>query len=408
MYAHWLAGSAMISVVMCGTAVAAQQADAGSAPSAAAEDVGPVDAALEGDIVVTAQKREQNVQKVPISITAFSGDQLRELGITKSSEIVQQTPNLRLFTFSPTTTVYNLRGVSQNNFGDSFEAPVAVYVDDAYVGALGALSAPVYDLERVEVLRGPQGTLYGRNVTGGLIHYISKAPSEQLNGYVEATYGRFDQFDLEGAIGGAIVPGTVSGRLAFKRQYAKGYMESLTPGVRDAQGAAAISVRGSLKFDFGENFDVLAIGSYTRDDDVPAGAYVRTEAVADPITGLGRFVSETTEPWKFRSDFQGFFNRKLYSGTVKATWNVSDSFDIVSVSNILDLSKSYGEDADATEAPIFTYLTGQQYRQYSQELRVAGRSDGLQWQAGAYYLKIKNNNRTSANGFIAGFTNAAT
>ena len=138
------------------------------------------------EVVVTAQKREQNIQDVGIAVTAFSGEQLEQLGVTNTTEITQQSPGLQLFTYTPSLIVFNIRGVSQNNFIDTLEAPVAVYMDEAYVASLNGLGQQLFDMERVEVLRGPQGTLFGRNATGGVIHYLTNAPDEnELNGYIK-------------------------------------------------------------------------------------------------------------------------------------------------------------------------------------------------------------------------------
>src|SRR3970040_1345114 len=157
------------------------------------------------EILVTAQKREQALQDVPISVTAMTGDQLEALGIDDYTEITQQVPNLQLNAWSPKLTIFNVRGISQNNFNDNLEAPVAVYVDDTYVGSMNGISGQLFDLERVEVLRGPQGTLFGRNATGGLVHYLSRdASDEETNGYIEAEIGDFDRRAVEAAVGGSL------------------------------------------------------------------------------------------------------------------------------------------------------------------------------------------------------------
>lgn len=126
-----------------------------------------------GDIVVTANKRGENLQKVPLSVSAFSGEQIARLNIRDTTQITQQIPALHVNAWSPKLTIFSLRGISQNNFTDNLEAPVAVYQDNAYVASMNAISGQLFDVKRIEVLRGPQGTLFGRNATGGLIHYIS-------------------------------------------------------------------------------------------------------------------------------------------------------------------------------------------------------------------------------------------
>ena len=139
------------------------------------------------EVVVTATRREQSVQDVGLSITAYSGEQLRALGITNTTDIVAMTPGLNYTVPNAESSQINffLRGVGLNDFADASENPVAVYVDDVYHPASGGLSFQLFDIDRVEVLRGPQGTLSGRNTTGGLVHYklarsrgtISKATS---------------------------------------------------------------------------------------------------------------------------------------------------------------------------------------------------------------------------------------
>ncbi len=118
------------------------------------------------EITVTAQKREQNLQDVGTSVTAFESAGLQRLGLHNVTDIAEQVPGLQFNQYGSTVTVYNLRGVSQNDFSDHQEAPVAVYDDEAYVASTGALAGSMFDLQRVEVLRGPQGTLFGRNATG--------------------------------------------------------------------------------------------------------------------------------------------------------------------------------------------------------------------------------------------------
>ncbi len=142
------------------------------------------------EIIVTAQRREQNLQDVGTSVTAFDANSVERLGLKDVTDIVGQTPGMQFNQYSATVTVYNLRGVSQNDFSDHQEAPIAVYSDDAYIANTGALAGSLFDLQRVEVLRGPQGTLFGRNATGGLIQYVSKQPTDAPEGYVQVTAGQ--------------------------------------------------------------------------------------------------------------------------------------------------------------------------------------------------------------------------
>ncbi|MFQ5488452.1 MAG: TonB-dependent receptor plug domain-containing protein, partial [Gammaproteobacteria bacterium] len=137
-----------------------------------------------------------------------------------------------------------LRGVGLNDFGDANENPVGAYFDEVYRGAMGGLHLQLFDMERVEVLRGPQGTLYGRNTTGGLVHFISKKPTEHWEGYGEVTGGSFDQVKFEGAVGGPITDNLLA-RVSIATNNDSGYTSwprSTTPGT------TARSVHGNTRF----------------------------------------------------------------------------------------------------------------------------------------------------------------
>jgi len=188
------------------------------------------------EVVVTAQKRLQSMQEVGISVTAFSAQQLEDLNIKNTTAITQQVPALQLFTWSPAFTVFSLRGISQNNFQDNLEAPVAVYMDGAYVASMNAINTQLFDVDRIEVLRGPQGTLFGRNATGGLIHFITrKATDQALNGYLEGGVAEFSTYSVEGAVGGAFTD-RLRGRIAGRWETSDGFLKPGTALGRTATG----------------------------------------------------------------------------------------------------------------------------------------------------------------------------
>ena len=205
------------------------------------------------EIVVTAQKREQNLQDVGTSVTAFDANSLQHLGLKDVTSVTGQVPGLQFNQFGATVTIYNLRGVSQNDFSDHQEAPVAVYADDAYIASTGALAGSLFDMQRVEVLRGPQGTLFGRNATGGLIQYISNQPTDTLDGYIDVSGGNLEHIDTEGAIGGPLTD-TLSGRAAFATNHHEGYItNSLGGRINDQRQYAA---RLQLKWKLAENGEI--------------------------------------------------------------------------------------------------------------------------------------------------------
>ena len=157
------------------------------------------------EVIVTAQKREQSIQDVGIAITAFSGDQLSALGVNESTEIVAMAPGVHVSASSAgQTRQFTIRGVTQNDFSDHAEAPNAVYIDEGYLASPQSQVFAAFDLERVEILKGPQGTLFGRNATGGLVHFVTRKPTDEFEAYAEAQYGEENQVRVEGAINGAV------------------------------------------------------------------------------------------------------------------------------------------------------------------------------------------------------------
>ncbi len=376
------------------------------------------------EVVVTAQKREQSIQDVGISMAAVSGQQLANLGISNTTEITQQVPGLQLTTFSPALTVFNLRGISQNNFQDNLEAPVAVYVDGAYVATMNAINGQLFDMDRVEVLRGPQGTLFGRNATGGLIHFLThRATDKELNGYLELSGAQFNTKSAEGAIGGAFND-RLRGRLAARWEKSDGYMKPGTAfGVPatggNAGGANGFAVRGSIQADITDKV-LLDLGvSYSRDHDVPTGQYIVTLVGFDPNTGLGAFTHAvdpanpnagpvnnyprtpiTGDVWRHWSNAFPYFNRDAKSANAQFTVDLGNDLQLVSVSNWLKMNKFYIEDSGGGFG-YFPYNTINDYHQWSQELRLSGGGkSAFRWQTGAYYLDMSSDTYQSVAGAL--------
>ncbi len=208
-----------------------------------------------GEVVVTAQRREQNIQDVGIAVTPLSDEALKDLNITTATDIVKAVPGLKMNAYSSAQVVFNIRGVAQNDYGDQQEPPVAVYQDDSYSSSINLASFPVFDLARVETLRGPQGTLFGRNATGGAIQFISRKPTDEFEGYTDLTVGSYNQVILDGALSGPLSE-SVQGRLAFIINQDDGWMESIVPGVSDRGGNDHYALRGTLAWQPGDATDV--------------------------------------------------------------------------------------------------------------------------------------------------------
>lgn len=156
-------------------------------------------------VVVTAQRREQNVQDVGISIAVLSGEDLKRQGLSSSVEIADQTPGVHMGgSLAGQSFQFSIRGVTQNDFSDTIEAPVAVYVDDAYIPTQQGQTLAMFDVARVEVLKGPQGTLFGRNATGGLVHFVVNTPTRATEGSADVSYGNLGEAKVEAAISGPL------------------------------------------------------------------------------------------------------------------------------------------------------------------------------------------------------------
>lgn len=355
-------------------------------------------AAVLEEVVVTANKREQSIQDVSISVTAFSGNQLESLGITETTEITQQIPGLQLNAWSPNVTIFNLRGISQNNFQDYLEGPVAVYLDDAYMGSINGLSGQLFDIKRLEVLRGPQGTLFGRNATGGLIHYVSQgADTEEFNGYVKGGYSSFDRTSLEMAVGGSLSD-NVRGRFAARWEEADGYVEAVVPSGIDIGGADGYALRANLQVDFTENFYGDFWVKYSEDKNVPTGTYVfeNCPSANPPNCDVDEHGRSLVLPGNAAGDVHKHLSEspdtRLDRDTTivqgKFTYDMDD-VELISITNYTSLEKDYFEDGDGLPVLIVNLNNVADYSQWSQEFRLSGGSDAMRWQAGAYYLDIE-------------------
>ena len=224
---------------------------------------GPVNAQVLEEIIVTAQKREQNIQDVGIAITAFSGEQMRQLGYTNAQQITALAPGVH--TVQPNgeaNYALAIRGAANSDFVANQESPVSLYVDEVYISQMSGAGFMLFDMERVEILRGPQGTLYGRNATGGLAHFVTNKPDQEFGGYGQVTVGEYDQVKFQGAVTGALTEG-LSARLSVSTHHNSGYVENrLDPG-NDLNNANDYAGRMQLLFEPNEDFSLLLNARYS-------------------------------------------------------------------------------------------------------------------------------------------------
>lgn len=420
-------GALLLSCGLAAGSAVEAQAPAAAVPAGSGAASAAQSSALE-EIVVTAQKREQSLQTVGTSITALDGAALKNLGIKDATEIADQTPGMQFNQYGATVTVYNLRGVSQNDFSDHQEAPIAVYADDAYIASMGALAGSLFDIQRVEVLRGPQGTLFGRNATGGLIHYISEKPNFDQDGYVSTTLGNYGLIDTEGALNTPIND-QLTVRSSFATSYHEGYITNTIGHPIDDENQVAGRLQILYKpSDRGEillkihalNNDSETAGDYSwaasHPDATGRGVFIGPTSTANcpnlnggcvPGSDLGGYVNTSGSPFVQTEARRGIFNRTVFGSTLHVTWNF-DAFTLTSVTDYLRLQKRYGEDSAISPINLFNYDTFQHYHQLAEELRLNGDYGALKWITGVYFLDYhtRNNEQVDLSPLLGGPSDA--
>ena len=359
--------------VLAGTALAGMAFGLLAKPAAAQDAQATETAATPeqtGEIVVTAQRREQKLNDVGIAVSVVGAKDIRALNITNATDVVRAIPNLKFNAYGSSQVVYNIRGVSQNDYGDQQEPPVAVYQDDSYTSSITTASFPVFDLARVEALRGPQGTLFGRNATGGAVQFISAQPTDKLDGYLSAIYGRFNQTILEGAVSGPLSD-TLTARIAGQYSRDDGYLKNITPGQPDRGADNHWSLRGILKWEPSSDFTAKLTVRYTQaDKERQAGVY--TLAPACPNANYqGEFLavdqpcaywgtvgttasgyqnpsitpSQGGNPWRTAGTGDAYVDRKVFGATLRLDAKLG-VFDVTSVTDFTSLKKFYIESGD--------------------------------------------------------------
>ncbi|MDH4110008.1 MAG: TonB-dependent receptor [Gammaproteobacteria bacterium] len=364
------------------------------------------------EIVVTAQKREQSAQDTPVAVTVLTGDSLVKLGIESGNDVAQYTPGLAIAPVQGVGNVPNIsiRGVGLNDFRDFNESPSAVYVDEVYKGALAGLDFALYDLERVEVLKGPQGTMFGRNATGGLVNYLTRRPSDTLEGYARLSGGSYGDIKVEAAVGGPLSD-AVSGRLSAIYHTNDGVRHNVNPDGKDGDQIDLAAARGQLDFKLSDAGSLLLSLETGRNDNAGGNPYRYAPAlfangspvVPTEIDKPNRDVVVGTSDLNDINVSGGLkTDTKFNSATARLGWDFG-AVDLVSITNYQDFDKHQVQDCDSSPADFcFTDYTTK-VKQFSEEVRLQGEIDKLLWNAGLYYFNLNNKGAQSLFGPIAGF-----
>ena len=406
------AGIAAALAAICGLARATFAGIALMLLSAA----GAAEGVLE-EILVTAEKRAVNVQDVPLAVSVFNQDRLNQSGISTIAELQTVSPNLQFTTVGNfgAHAIVTMRGIGTDIITSNGDAGVALYQDGVYLGRASATLAGFYDVERVEVLRGPQGTLYGRNAIGGSINVLSAKPSQDLEVATEALFGDLDHVRLRGLLN-APLGDKAAARITAVWEERDGYLENLVPGVGDSNDIDNYAVRGQLLFDVSETLEVLVRGYVSESggrgatariwgDRYPPFSLAGVIPIAMPsprlpygvgapniFPGIFRIVDGGAQPvpdnlHQYRSDFDNTNDHTIMGANIEISWETG-YFNVKSLTAWFKDDSDVVRDGDASELPLYIKGRRQISEQFSQELTLTSTGGGpLQWIAGLYYYE---------------------
>jgi iron complex outermembrane recepter protein len=369
-------------------------AAARSNESGNSEAQGPADVSLQ-EIVVTAQKREQSVYDVPMSIQAATGDTLLARGIDTTADLVKLVPGFTATTTAYGTPVYTLRGMGLFDMGFASSPTVSVYVDQIPLPYTVMTIGSTLDLERVEVLKGPQGILFGENSTAGAINYIAAKPTDTFAAGTDLTYERFGQIDADGFISGPISD-TLKARAAVKAIEGGAWQISATrPG--DQLGDQR-QLMGRVLLDWEPNDRLTAEFNIN-------GNQNNSDAVAEQLVKVTPTAGGTAEPALYQQPIvAGFgnareadwtptypnrFDDNFYQAAAHVNYAISDSLNLTSLTSYEDQRIDHWVDLDATALPLTQAEIWGYIKSVNQELRIAGDKNGLHWVTGANYAYDK-------------------
>ncbi|WP_199556107.1 TonB-dependent receptor [Sandaracinobacteroides hominis] len=329
------------------------------------------------DIVVTAQRREQSLLEVPLAVTALSDAQLADRGVTNSAQLASVVPNLQVnSSFGSTQPNFTLRGIGvANEYNSNQASPVGVYINDVYIAPRSNHGMGLFDLQRVEVLRGPQGTLFGRNTTGGAINFITRAPGLSGNeGYVEVGYGNYNRWTAQAAVEGTLIDDQVGLRVAGNLVNSDGMIKNVYPGGRDGNSQDTLQGRATLRVKPANlPVDLKLTGYYGRDRSAQAAVF-GLQAFRE---GLGFY--ETNE------NRLGLSKTEAWGVSANIGVELSDSLTLTSITSYDGGSLNLQQAADGSPLDILDIHWTSDYRQFSEEARLNYAGERLNLVGGVFY-----------------------
>jgi iron complex outermembrane receptor protein len=347
------------------------------------------------EVIVTAQKREQALSDVSLSVTAFTGETMRALNFKEPRDLAGVVANLDMKgTQGDINPAVTIRGIGLNNFNANNNPSVGMYVDEVFLSSAAMMTLSMMDVERVEVLKGPQGTLYGRNASGGAINFISAKPTREVDGFIDASYGDYDNARLEAAIGGPLGD-VMSGRVSvlYDDRGDSYHDNRIGP---DFDGITNQSIRGQLQWDTDRLSANLGLSYVDQNGGNQPGSFL--QGLYDPetfepctgpqcidFTGYRKIGGD-----EFEHDFDPDWVRNLEINTDLTSARFSldydfDKFTLTSITGYINQNRKYGENIWSTPNEMFSAVHNEDIEQISQEIRLSGSTDRFDWITGAFY-----------------------
>jgi iron complex outermembrane recepter protein len=369
------------------------------------------------EIIITAQKRAQNIQNVGISILSQSGATLQNLGVHELHDLSQAFSGVQLYSFSGGDygAGLTIRGIGTSDFSPQQESPDSFYMDDVYISSIFGQTGITFDVDRIEVDEGVQGTLFGRNSIGGLVNVITRGPSKTFDAYAQLTTGSFNEAKFEGAVGGPITS-RIQGRIAVATQNNQGYDKNLLPGYPNLNSINFRGVRGQLQFEPTDDLTGL-LGLYYIHDNNREGFYAHINTYYDPddegrpaplppdINAWGTGAGLDLQGYRFPGppgpegeiNHIGFLRRDFVMPTLRFNWHLPGGEAVTSISAFEGLHINYDESCSG--APQFTCHDPyrQDLHQWSEELRLSNTTPRMSWVTGLYWLYIGQKDQGSYN-----------
>jgi iron complex outermembrane recepter protein len=368
-------------------ATATSEAAATSEATAASE----VATGLE-EVVVSARRRAENAQNVPIPITALTGAALDESGLYRLEDLNERLPSLNAQFGNPRQTSIAVRGLGNNPANDGLESSVGVYLDDVYLGRPGMANQDLVDLDQVTLLRGPQGTLFGKNTTAGVLNLSTSLPSFTPSTVLEGSGGNDGYYQLRGSVTGPI-DNELAGRLTYSKTVRDGFVDDVTDGGR-LNGVGREGVRAQLLFKPSETFSVRVIGDYEEEDSPCCisvlyslgpndGATLKQHLAAADATEI----YDPNYPATSVNDPQ-YMHVRQGGGSVEVNWKLDGGYNLTSITAYRSWQFLPTNDADGTSvSAIINAGQEDDDEQWSEEIRLASPSGtAVDWVAGLYYF----------------------